>query len=460
LLVFCVGLVAAQIKAPAKASVKAPVKKREGENRWQRNVLLTAPYQYEVPKKQLALPIKVPINDYSYYTSHDLPIEGKNFQYNSGPVHQQQSYYDSHQGHSLQNPYDAGFSFQGFEGFPQFQNSYNQLGGVNKLAPVPVGYPINYNIEKYKPTYQSFAHGNAQPFYNVPQSYPYNFNAFPTQQAQYAFNSPYALSHPQAVLPHSPIKAPDYAIGYKGLSHFSSTSPAPVYVPKGLNNHATYAPQSSSVVSYSHNHKHPSKYNTKPIYEQTQLHTSFKGTAQKPFRASVQVLNPEQSIYDSYGDQSITNEKPLSSNEYSLNQYAPAKQYLPAQVTEYTATESESQSEKPVQYLSPTKAYQIPIYQTPHLPLKVSTEVPSVTTANYYTTKSPYQTPSNQYLPASSQSQSQSYTPHSSSQYIQYTSQLDDSNQQHPSNEYYSYDGTQQQAQYVKYIPQDSTTKK
>lgn len=473
MLIFFVGLAAAQSKLPNKAAVK----KREGENRRQRNVLLTAPYQYEVPKRQLNLPVKVPVNDYAYYTSHDGP-EGKNFQYNSGPTFQQQQPYYENQPSSypLKNPLDPGFAFQGFEGFPQFQSGYSQLGNFNKLPAYP-NYQANYNYEKIKPAYSSFGYGNSQPFYNFPPQYSYNLNAYPTQQPQYAINNPYIVSHPQAALP-PPIKTPDYALGYKGLSHYSSTSPAPVQTHKGLSNHASsqYTPQSSSVVSYSHNQKHPSKYNNKPIYEQSPLHTSFRGSAHKPFRASVQVLNP-QGIYDSYGDQSITNEKPVGAYEYSLNQYAPSKQYLPAKeylpVKEHT-TESQystgleppHQTERPAQYLTPTKTYQVPVYQTPYLPVKVTTETPAVSTTGYYTTKSPY--PSNQYLPATSQSHAQSSVQYSSpqiSQYQQYTTHSDDSNQQYPiannNNNYYAdYDSSQQQAQYVEYVPQDSTTKK
>jgi hypothetical protein len=471
-LLLCVGFSLAQVKPESKFANK----KHQGEIRRQRNAYISAPYQYDVPKKPFNAQVK-PVQNFQYYTAHDLPVEGKGYQFNSGPAtFPPQNYYDNIQNlFPMKNQADTGFGFHGFDDFPQFSNAVNQFGNFNKLQGTP-SYQSNFNYEKVKPAFSAFNYGNIQPSsYNMAGFYGHNFNPAPTQQTQYALNAPYVISNPQAALPVQ-VKLPEYATGYKGLSQFSSTPAPSVYDNKGLNQHSnSYSTHTSPVISFSHNQKIPAKYNSKPVYDQpTSLHTSFRGSSYKPFRGSVQILNSPHGTnqYDSYGEQSINNEKPLTNyvqnDEYSNpNQYAPPKQYLPVKEhsTEYSVP-TVPLTERPTQYLTPSKTYlpsSIP-KPNPYLPIKATTEtpIPSVDqqlTKNNYAVVNSYS--SNKYLPASSQS-GVSYLPQSN-QFLQYSVQSD--NNENPpyatgNNNYYSYDNNPQQSQYVDYIPQGDSTKK
>lgn len=147
--------------------------------------------------------------------------------------------------------------------------------------------------------------------------------------------------------PKPTTKVPNYALGYKGLSHYSPS--APVKHHDGLGSHGTlssYQQPSIPLVSYSQKHTHP---------------IASYPTTQKPFRVSasysVSSDNGHHQSYDSYGEQSITNEKPVYS--YLPNPYykEPSKEYIP--VTEKT-TERQPQTTEYVKPAteSPPKSYQ------------------------------------------------------------------------------------------------------
>lgn len=336
-----------------------------------------------------------------------------------------------------------------------------------------------------KPAYPApVAYGNVQPFYNTQHSQASPYASF-FQQQQVAPS--YYVSQPQALSPKPIMKVPNYALGYKGLGHYASSSPAPISEHTGLSNFAAvYQQPSAPVVSYSHSLKHPQKYNQvhhPSAYIQQQ--SSYRGTNQKPFRASpylgVNSVNGQHN-YDSYGEQTITNEKPahtyLPANEVAHYQTpkeylsvkgfevpaqeyltvkgfnVPSKEYLPVkdQTTEHHQYSTEvipHSTERPTNYLNPTKSFLQP-YQNQYLP--TTTENPKNNgEAAVYFSKDTY--PSTQNVPQ----YTQQYTPQA--QYYQYTAQQqENSAPDYQNKDYYTYSNQeQQQPQFVQFVPEDAT---
>lgn len=281
------------------------------------------------------------------YTKHEAaPVQVQQLQhveqsaqtYHPTTFHQQASvHYAPETENSLAQAYkaydDFAFAYPSYESFSQMPIvHYN--GDYDKISSSVISIP-GYNLKsapmytniKSVPTYSYAApytsHQPSTSSYVVPSSYSYPSHSSNHQSAQHSYPSaPYsyantyapATSHsagytsqiPTAVyvsqpIVHKPVqtKAPVYASGTKGLSHYSSANVAPIAVH-----------QSNAYVKNTYE---------VPSYTQTE----------RPFKPSAFLGASHISGGDSYTEQSISSGKPVNTAEY----YVPSKSYLPAKET-------------------------------------------------------------------------------------------------------------------------------
>ncbi|KAL7036141.1 hypothetical protein ACKWTF_008713 [Chironomus riparius] len=312
-------------------------------NEHQQTIQKVAPLEYT---KQEVAPVQV---------QHVQHVEQPAQQFHPTTFHHQASaHYAPEAENSLAQAYkaydDFAFSYPSYESFSQmpivhYNGDYDKIS--SSVISIP-GYSLKsapmYSNIKSVPSYSYAAPYTSQPStasYVVPSSYSYpsyTSNHQSAQQAQHSYPSaqhsypsaqhssypsaPYsyaniyapANSHsagytsqiPAAVyvsqpIVHKPVqtKAPIYATGSKGLSHYSSANAAPIAV-------------------------HQSNAYVKNTYEVPQYTQT-----ERPFKPSAFLGASHISGGDSYTEQSISSGKPLNTAEY----YVPSKSYLPAKET-------------------------------------------------------------------------------------------------------------------------------
>lgn len=360
-------------------SSKTTISDKKTDNKEKRDAAIAGPYTYEAPQKTFQVPIhtqsqqKVAPVEYHHTSQKVAPLEWKQQQ---KPIHIPAQYaHEPAQQYSSSYGYPTGIEsfynqpIKSSYNFPSF-HSFDSVPSINYIESSPeltnFGYksqaaPAFAHIQSYNP-YKSFSHGSPAPAYSFndasyafPQhqqqqqqhlnyqvpSYVQSFQQAPAQYSHGYSQSPSAIFVPQTVsIQSKPTKTPDYALGLKGLSHFSTIS----------------SPVQTSYI--------------KPSYD---LHQSSFTQTERPFKASA-FLGTTHLNRDSHTQQTIASYKP--SNEY----LAPSKTYLPAREQEYQIQYVQAPSKN---YLPPTNNY---------LPPKTVTEAPK---NNYL----PPPQPTNSYLP-------------------------------------------------------------
>jgi len=320
----------------------------------QQTIQKVAPLEYT---KQEVAPVQV---------QHLQHVEQPAQQYHPTTFHHQASvHYAPEAENTLAQAYkaydDFAYSYPSFESFNQmpivhYNGDYDKIS--TSVISIP-GYslksaPMYANIKSAPASYSYAAPYVSHPStssYVVPSSYSYPSQSSNHQSAQHSYPSAPAYSYANTYAPanshsagytsqipaavyvsqpiiHKPVqtKAPIYATGSKGLSHYSSVNVAPIAV-------------------------HPSNAYVKNTFEVP----SYTQT-ERPFKPSAFLGASHISGGDSYTEQSISSGKPVNTAEY----YVPSKSYLPAKETvqyvSYPAKESVQYSSHPnkenVQYIS------------------------------------------------------------------------------------------------------------
>lgn len=327
------------------------------------------------------------------------------------------------------------FSYPGLESFNHMPIvHYNQeLNKINSAYVTLPGYKSqspSFSSYKGAAQYQpSYSFGSPAPAYSFPThsySAPQHLSNFaasapsgpsgPSEHSYYSHGfsqSPSAVYIPQAVSFSSrPAKTPDYAVGSKGLGHYSTVS--------SISSHSVAPTQQSHIRQQSYE---------VPSYAQ------FSQT-ERPFKASSYLGS---SHVDSHSEQSIESGKP------AVNYLPPRTNYLPAKEQQHHYTPEQSPVEYQIKYIqAPAKSYLPPSSNylppskgnpeppkhnyLPASPPKSSYLPPSPPKSNYLPPSPPKSSylpanePSNNYLPPNNPYQS-NYHSNSNSAPSQYQQQ-------------------------------------
>ncbi|CRK97193.1 CLUMA_CG010590, isoform A [Clunio marinus] len=277
----------------------------------------------------------------------------------------------------------------------------------------------SYKTASYQPSYSFSSPESSYSFpvhsYSYPQqeqhasyvsSYPsasfHSISSVPT--SHYSFTQPAAYYVPQSVsIAPKPTKLPDYAVGTKGLSHYSTVAAVPL--PEAH-------PTQSAVYIKQQQYEIPS-------YQQQPHSVQFTQT-ERPFKASSYLGSSHISHGDSHHEQSISSIKPTGDYHQSQPQknYLPAKEqqhYVPQQTyiapsKSYLPSKEQHQYVPEQSYLTPTKTYlpskeqhyvpeQSPVtYQVQYVQAPAKSHIQPVA-KNYLPSKAAQELPKSSYLP-------------------------------------------------------------